>query len=93
MREYLGFLYFYYNFEPERGNKASIVEKIRYYNKTDNNDIQLYFVKTRRETLNNLLNLLINDPYVNESDKDFLKKLLEESKQRELLANKTQEIK
>ena len=93
MREYLGFLYFYYNFEPERGNKASIVEKIRYYNKTDNNDIQLYFVKTRRETLNDLLNLLINDPYVNENDKDFLKKLLEESKQRELLANKTQEIK
>ena len=87
MREYLGFLYYYYNFEPEKSDKASIIKKIRYYNKTDTNDIQLYFVKTRRETLNDLLNLLINDPYVKEDDKNFLKQLLEESKQRELMAN------
>ena len=87
MREYLGFLYYYYNFEPEKSDKASIIKKIRYYNKTDTNDIQLYFVKTRRETLNDLLNLLINDPYVKENDKNFLKQLLEESKQRELMAN------
>ena len=82
MKEWLGFLYFDYNFLPKNDSKSEIIKQLEKYN-NPNNTLQLSFIRSEFHILNNLLNLLIEDPYVKKEDKNFLKKLLNESKMRE----------
>jgi hypothetical protein len=87
IKEYLGFLYFNYNMLPKTDNKKFIIKKLEKYNNSTHS-LQLSFLRTQFHILNNLLNLLIKDPYVNKDDKIFLNKLLIESKIREKNLNR-----
>ena len=82
IKEYVGFLYFDYYFSENIKTKAEVIEKLRNYNEKDN-QIQLKNFRSHFEILNNLLVALIKDPDVNEEDKRYCEKLLEESKIRE----------
>ena len=82
MKEWLGFLYFDYNFLPKNDTKSEIIKQLERYNNT-NNEIQLRFIRSEFHILNDLLNILIEDPYVKNEKKEFLKQLLNESKMRE----------
>ena len=83
IKEYLGFLYFDYNILPKTDNKNKIINTLREYNK-NSSKIQLSFIKSKFFILNDLLSILIGDPYVNKKDKIFLCNLLNDSKKREI---------
>ena len=82
IKEYLGFLYFDLNMMDKIDNKNSIIEKLRKYD-SNHDRIKLEFLKTKFNMLHDLLNVLIDDPYVSENNKRFLKQCLEKSKLRE----------
>ena len=81
IKEYVGFLYYHYNFSP-KNNKSAIIEKLRIYDKT-NKRFKLKNMREHFEVLNNLLEALIKDSAVNRNDKKYLTQLLKESKDRE----------
>ena len=83
IKEYLGFLYFDYNMLPKTDKKKKIIKTIKEYNKSSSK-IQLSFIKSKFFILNELLNILLGDPYVSKKDKIFLNNLLIESKKREI---------
>ena len=87
IREYVGFLYFDYNFCQDSICKASIIKKLRKYNGTDNR-LQLKNFRTHFEVLNNFLEVLIKDSEINDDDRKYCKNLLLESKIREKEVNK-----
>ena len=80
--EYLGFLHYNYNFSPKYDNKTKIINKLRRYNE-NHKDIRIQNLREHFDILNNLLELLINDPGVTSNDKEYLKTMLKESKERE----------
>jgi hypothetical protein len=82
IKEYLGFLYFKYNMLPKTDKKYKIIKALKEYNKSSSK-IKLSFIKSKFFILNDLLNILIGDPYVRDKDKIFLNNLLIESKKRE----------
>ena len=82
VREWIMFLYFDYNFLPKEDNKSEIINTLKIYN-TTTTQFQLNYIKSNFYILNDLIIVLINDPYVKKDDKIFLEKLLEESKNRE----------
>ena len=82
IKEWLEFLYFDYNFLPKKDDKSEIIKQLEKYN-NPNSELQLRFIRSEFHILNDLLNLLIEDPYVKKEDKNFLKQLLNESKMRE----------
>ena len=82
IHEFLCFLYFDLKLLPKNDNKNSVINILfSYYNK--NSIINLNNRNSNFDFLNNLLLLLINDPYVLNYKKIHLKKLLLDSKQRE----------
>ena len=85
IKEYLGFLYFNYCMLPKYDNKREIINKLKYYDSEDGEEgkLKLSFLRTRFETLYNLINILIKDPYVSDKDKVFLNKILNDAKERE----------
>jgi glycosyltransferase involved in cell wall biosynthesis len=83
IKEYLGFLYFKYNMLPKTDKKYKIIKALKEYNKSSSK-IKLSFIKSKFFILNDLLSILIGDPYVSKKDKIFLNKLLNESKKREI---------
>ena len=87
--EYVGFLYFHYNFYGKnQTTKAYIIKKLKDYNET-HPDIRLQNFRTHFEVLNNLLEALIKDPDLIEDDRIFCRKLLNESINREIKVNKS----
>ena len=87
IKEYLGFLYFDYNMLPINDNKKKIIDKLKEYNNSKSS-IQLGFIKTKFYVLNDLINILIKDPYVSSNDKIDLKEILNNSKMREQILEK-----
>ena len=86
IREYVAFLYFDLNFCKDKETKVSIIKKLRNYNGIDRKK-KLKNFRSHFEILNNLLEILINDTELNEYDRRFCIKLLNESKKREKLVN------
>ena len=81
IHEFINFLYFDLKFLPKRDNKNSIINKLYQY--TKHKTINLKFFISKFEILNNLLLLLIQDPFVSNTKKVFLKRLLNESLKKE----------
>ena len=76
------FLYFDLDFLPKEDNKKGIIYKlIKWNNNGGKKNLKLF--KTQFYILDNLLNFLINDPYVTNEDKIELKKILEDSLKRQ----------
>ena len=86
IKEFLEFLYFDYNMLPKNNNKSGIIKKLEQYN-NGTYGMYLKFLKSKFYILNDLLNILIYDPYVSMENKIFLKKILKESKERERQKN------
>ena len=80
-KEQLGFLYFNYNMLPKNHNKKSIIYALKKYN-NKTNKINFSFLKSNFYMLENLINILIGDPYVSNDDKDFLIQLLNNQKKK-----------
>ena len=68
---------------PKTDKKKKIIKTIKEYNKSSSK-IQLSFIKSKFFILNDLLNILLGDPYVSKRDKIFLNTLLIESKKKEI---------
>ena len=81
-KEYVGFLYYNYNFYKNKESKVDIINKLRKYDKTHKR-IKLKNFRAHFEVLNNLLEALIKDPEVTSEDKKYCEQLLKESKIRE----------
>ena len=82
IQEIIYFLYFDLHLLPKNNNKKEIINKLKDYNNV-NNVINIKFFRTKFYILNDLLNLLIKDPFVNTEDKIFLNGLLNDSIKRE----------
>lgn len=82
IHEFIYFLYFDYEYLPNDNDKKSIINELHRYNDT-NNKINLSFFKTKFYILDDLLNLLIKDPYVCNEDKKFINLLLIDSQKRQ----------
>ena len=96
--EFIYFWYFDYQLLPKNNTKKSIVKTLKKFNKKNNKyyeyQISLYFLKSRFGIYERLLNLLINDPFVQNEDKPFIKKLYEkEINKGQKLINKISENK
>ena len=82
IHEYVYFLYFDLDFLPKEDNKKCIIYKlIKWNNNGGKKNLKLF--KTQFYILDNLLNFLINDPYVTNEDKIELNKILEDSLKRQ----------
>jgi len=71
-------LYYIYNFLPKRNNKKDIIKKLYDYN-GEKEKYKLKYFKSRFYLLNNLIKILLEDRYVENNDKLFLNKILNES--------------
>ena len=79
IQQYISILYYEYYFLPKDNNKEKIISKLKEYN-DKTSKFKLNFLRTRFYLLNDLLNILIEDPFVSKNNKIFLNKLLNESK-------------
>lgn len=84
IHELISFLYFDYELLPKKNDKKIIIKKLHKLNHSKHK-VNLDCLITKFYTLDDLLILLIKDPYVNLEDKKFAKKLLFESKKRIVL--------
>ena len=83
IQEFIYFLYFNWYFLPKRNSKKLIMERLYQHNETIERNLNDF--KTKHYILDHLLKSLINDRFVSIKDKIYLKKLLKESKNRQLL--------
>ena len=82
IHEYVYFLYFDLDFLPKEDNKKIIIHKLIKWNYNSiKKNLKLF--KTKFYILDNLLKLLINDPYVSNEDKIELNKILNDSLNRQ----------
>ena len=88
IKEYVGFLYFDYNFCENYECKNAIIKKLREYNESDTR-LQLKNFRDNFEMLNIFLSVLIKDPDITVENRDYCQKLLYESKIREKDLKKT----
>ncbi len=82
IQQEISILYFQYNFLPKNDNKITIINKLKEFN-NGYGKYKLSYFRSRFYLLNDLLNILIEDRYILNDDKIFLKKLLNESIARE----------
>jgi glycosyltransferase involved in cell wall biosynthesis len=82
IQEFIYFLYFDYEYLPKEDDKQSIINLLHKYNETEN-DVNLNWFKTKFYILDDLLNILIKDPYIKIEDKIFINQLLFESKKKQ----------
>ena len=78
VKEWVGFLYYDYNFLERNNSKDYIIKKLKQYNETDP-ILQLKNFRAHFEVLNNLLNVLIQDPELSKRKRNYCKQLLHES--------------
>ena len=89
MKEFVGFLYFDYNFSGKnKTSKALIIKRLKELYETDEK-IRLQNFRTHFEVLKNLLEALIKDPDLSIKNRQYCEKLLIESKIREKRVNDT----
>jgi hypothetical protein len=81
--EFLNFLYFDLKLLPKENNKNEIIKKLRHYSKSK--EININFLTSNFDILNDLLIIIINDPFVSNTKKVFLKRLLNEFKNKNTL--------
>ena len=67
-------MYYEHNFLPKNDSKKQIIQKLHEY-KDGKSEYRLNFFKSKFYLLNDLINILLNDPYVEKDDKIFLNKL------------------
>ena len=79
--EFIHFLYFDFKLLPKESNKNEIINQLHKY--TKNKKINLKFLNSQFNVLNELLILLIKDPYISNIKKVFLKRLLKVNKNKE----------
>ncbi len=82
INEYLKFLYFDYEFIPQKSKKNKIIKQLLVHNKTKKGSA-LKHIKTRFYILDNLLYKLLNDSYIRKEDKIKLCQLLIDSLKRQ----------
>ena len=82
MAEFIGILYYRYNFAPKKHNKTHIIKQLSKFNRKYHG-LSLKNMIGRFNVLNDLLEALIEDPGVTSNDKKYLQILLKESKERE----------
>ena len=82
IKEFINFLYFDYDLLPKKDNKTSIIKTLFDYDQI-NKEIKLDYLQTDFHILIDLINLLINDPYVNIKNKIYLKQLLKDILERQ----------
>ena len=82
IQQEISILYFHYNFLPKNDNKITIINKLKEFN-NGYGKYKLSYFRSRFYLLNDLLNILIEDRYILNDEKIFLKKLLNESIARE----------
>ena len=87
IKEFLGFLYFDYSMLPINDNKSGIIKKLKMHCKK-NAKVKIKYLKSKYYILTNLVETLIDDPYVSQIDKVFLNKILKEAKLLEEKNNK-----
>ena len=83
IKEFIYFWLFDLELLPVEDNKKSVISKIRNYNREGNKFCSLLmnldFLKSKFPIYGHLLTLLINDPFVEKDDKQFLKELYKNS--------------
>jgi hypothetical protein len=75
IQEFIYFLYFDLELLPKNDNKKSIINQLKKYS-NKNEDINLQCLKSKFYLLDNLLSILLKDPYISHKDKIFLRKEL-----------------
>ena len=81
-KEFLGFLYFEYNFCKNNQSKSDVVNKLRGFD-SNGGSRSLSNLRSHFEILFDLLETLIKDKDIREEDKKYCEKLLSEYKNRE----------
>ena len=81
IHEFIYFLYFDLELLPKEDNKKIIINKLRKFN-NKNEEINLNCFISKFYLLDNLIYILLNDSFVYNKDKIFLKKILINSKKR-----------
>ena len=93
IREFIYFWYFDYQLLPKDSNKKNIISTLKNYNMKNNRfcgiPMRLDFLISRFEIFERLLTLLINDPFVDNLDKEFIRILYnnEINKEKNILNN------
>ena len=82
IHEFIYFLYFDLELLPKENDKKKIIKKLHNFKNKDNK-INLGLFKTKFYILDDLLNILIKDPFVSSEDKIFLNQLLIDSQKRQ----------
>ena len=82
VKEYVGFLYYDYNFHNKNESIPLIYNKLKEYNESDYK-LRLSNFRAHFEVLNDLLETLLNDKDISKENKAFFAQLLQESKNRE----------
>jgi len=86
IREFIYFWFFDYQLLPKNDTKKNIVNVLRDYNRNDNQfcrlPMRLDFLNSPFPIFERLLNLLINDSFVDEEDKIFVRELLHNTTER-----------
>ena len=82
VHEFVYFLYFELDFLPKKDNKNYVIRRLKRWNNIYGQKSLKRF-KTEFYILDNLLKILINDPYVSNDDKIELNKILEDSLKRQ----------
>ena len=72
VKEWVGFLYYDYNFLDRYNAKTYIINKLRNYNDT-HRVLKLKNFRAHFEVLNNLLEALIKDPELNKTNREYCK--------------------
>ena len=86
IQEFIYFLYFDLELLPKNDNKKSIINQLKKYT-NKNEDINLKCLISKLYLLENLLSVLLKDPYISHKDKIFLRKeLLNNKKNRTRLS-------
>jgi glycosyltransferase involved in cell wall biosynthesis len=78
IQQFISKLYFEHNLLPKNDSKIEIIEKLREYNNKTSR-VRLDFFRSKFYLLNDLIKILINDPYVTNDDRKFLNQILNES--------------
>jgi len=78
IQQFTSLLYFMHNLLPKNDSKIEVINKLHEYN-SEANEIRLNFFRSKFYILNDLINILIEDPYVENNDKIFLNQLLNQS--------------